>query len=44
MNKKTKHTPRSLVSLLLVLALMVGLVPSAFAAQENGYPQSCTGR
>lgn len=37
MNKRTKHFPRSLVSLLLVLALCMSLVPTAFAAQENGY-------
>lgn len=37
MNKKTKHIPRSLISLLLALALTMSLVPAAFAAQENGY-------
>lgn len=37
MNKKTKHIPRSLISLLLALALTLSLMPAAFAAQENGY-------
>lgn len=37
MNKKTKHIPRSLISLLLALALTMSLASVAFAAQENGY-------
>ena len=37
MNKKTNRIPRSLISLLLALALTMGLVPAAFAAQVNSY-------
>ena len=37
MDMKTKHFSRSFISLLLALALCMSLVPSAFAAQENGY-------
>ena len=31
------HTPRRLAALLLVAAVMLSLVPSAFAAQEDNY-------
>ena len=37
MNKKTNRIPRSLISLLLALALTMSIMPMAFAAQENGY-------
>lgn len=31
------HTPRRLMALLLALVLCIGMVPSAFAAQEDNY-------
>ena len=31
------HIPRRLTALLLVAAVMLSLVPSAFAAQEDNY-------
>ena len=31
------HTPRRLTALFLVMAVMLSLVPSAFAAQEDNY-------
>lgn len=37
MNKKANRIPRSLISLLLALALTMSIMPMAFAAQENGY-------
>lgn len=37
MNTKRKHLPRRALSLLLALVLCMGLVPTVFAAQENGY-------
>ena len=35
--KRNHYFPRRALSLLLVLVLCMGLIPSAFAAQENGY-------
>ena len=35
--KTYHHTPRRLMALLLALVLCVGMVPSAFAAQQNSY-------
>ena len=31
------HTPRRLTALFLVMAVMLSLVPSAFAAQQDSY-------
>lgn len=31
------HTPRRLMALVLALVLCIGMVPSAFAAQEDNY-------
>ena len=35
--KNNHHSPRRLTALLLVVAVMLSLVPSAFAAQQNSY-------
>lgn len=35
--KRNYHFPRRALSLLLAVVLCMGLIPSAFAAQENGY-------
>ena len=35
--KNNHHSPRRLTALLLVIAVMLSLIPSAFAAQENSY-------
>ena len=35
--KRNHHFPRRALSLLLAVVLCMGLIPSAFAAQENGY-------
>ena len=35
--KNNHHSPRRLTALLLVVAVMLSLIPSAFAAQQNSY-------
>lgn len=37
MNTHKHYTPRKLISLLLVVVMMLSLVPTAFAAQEDNY-------
>ena len=35
--KNNHYSPRRLTALLLVVAVMLSLIPSAFAAQQNSY-------
>ena len=36
-SKTSRHCLKRLSSLLLAVALCIGMMPGAFAAQENGY-------
>lgn len=45
MNLKKNHYSRRALALLLTLVMCVGMIPTAFAAQQNSYhdPRSNTG-